>query len=301
MTSNKPSEVHLHGYDIEKEVQPGKTTTIRFKADIEGVFALEDHDSDARLAKCGGQRRSDPPDRPRHRAAGRPADHARAVPVRLGRGAGGLVRGAGGAVAPAAARAVPVAAAPLVPRAGCSPAGRSRSCAGRSASVCCSSSCTPGFKGQQTGRLELRAHVRLRDLLGGPGRGEHPVRRRLPSVQPLAGHRAGAWPSSRDWPREATCLRRWSTRSEWATGLPSRACSPSPPSSWSTRPPTTRPRSRSRRSSTRWRPSSGWPCTGSTRGQTAARRSRSTSASSRGYRRSRTGTASSACARRSRA
>ena len=50
VTSNKPAEVHLHGYDIEKAVQPGKTTTIRFKADIEGVFELEDHDSDAQLA-----------------------------------------------------------------------------------------------------------------------------------------------------------------------------------------------------------------------------------------------------------
>ena len=50
VTSNKPSEVHLHGYDVEKEVQPGKATTIRFKADIEGAFELEDHDTDVLLA-----------------------------------------------------------------------------------------------------------------------------------------------------------------------------------------------------------------------------------------------------------
>lgn len=50
VTSNKPSEVHLHGYDVEKEVQPGKTTTIRFRADIEGAFELEDHDTDVLLA-----------------------------------------------------------------------------------------------------------------------------------------------------------------------------------------------------------------------------------------------------------
>ena len=51
VTTNKPAEIHLHGYDIEKPVQPGKTTVLRFKADIEGIFELEDHDSKAELAK----------------------------------------------------------------------------------------------------------------------------------------------------------------------------------------------------------------------------------------------------------
>jgi hypothetical protein len=50
VTSDKAGEVHLHGYDIEKEVNPGKTTKFQFKADIEGVFDLEDHASDAKLA-----------------------------------------------------------------------------------------------------------------------------------------------------------------------------------------------------------------------------------------------------------
>ena len=50
VTSNKPSEIHLHGYDIEKEVQPGKTTAVKFKANIEGVFEFEDHDSGEQLA-----------------------------------------------------------------------------------------------------------------------------------------------------------------------------------------------------------------------------------------------------------
>jgi FtsP/CotA-like multicopper oxidase with cupredoxin domain len=49
--SNTPGEVHLHGYDIEQEVKPGETTVLRFKANIEGIFALEDHASDAELAK----------------------------------------------------------------------------------------------------------------------------------------------------------------------------------------------------------------------------------------------------------
>jgi len=49
--SNQPAEIHLHGYDIEKSVQPGRTTTVRFKADIDGIFELEDHDSDQELAR----------------------------------------------------------------------------------------------------------------------------------------------------------------------------------------------------------------------------------------------------------
>ena len=51
VTSNQPAEIHLHGYDIEKAVQPGKTTVVRFKADIDGIFEFEDHDSGAELAK----------------------------------------------------------------------------------------------------------------------------------------------------------------------------------------------------------------------------------------------------------
>lgn len=49
-TTNAPSEIHLHGYDIERRVTPGKTTKVRFRADIEGIFELEDHDSGQELA-----------------------------------------------------------------------------------------------------------------------------------------------------------------------------------------------------------------------------------------------------------
>ena len=51
LTSNRPGEIHLHGYDLEKTLQPGKTTVVRFKADIEGIFELEDHDSGQELAR----------------------------------------------------------------------------------------------------------------------------------------------------------------------------------------------------------------------------------------------------------
>ena len=51
VTSNKPSEVHLHGYDVEKDVGPGVKARFREKADIEGIYELELHDSGAVLAK----------------------------------------------------------------------------------------------------------------------------------------------------------------------------------------------------------------------------------------------------------
>ena len=41
--SDAPDEIHLHGYDIEKEAAPGKPANFRFKADIEGVFEMESH------------------------------------------------------------------------------------------------------------------------------------------------------------------------------------------------------------------------------------------------------------------
>jgi len=50
VTSNAPAEIHLHGYDIEEPVEPGKTTKVRFKATIEGAFEFEEHDSGQELA-----------------------------------------------------------------------------------------------------------------------------------------------------------------------------------------------------------------------------------------------------------
>ena len=50
VTSDTRSVIHLHGYEIERPVAPGKTTKLRFKADIEGVFELEDHTSGQGLA-----------------------------------------------------------------------------------------------------------------------------------------------------------------------------------------------------------------------------------------------------------
>jgi hypothetical protein len=41
--SDTADEVHLHGYDIEKEVAPGKPARFAFKADTEGSFEIETH------------------------------------------------------------------------------------------------------------------------------------------------------------------------------------------------------------------------------------------------------------------
>jgi len=49
LTSEEPVEVHLHGYDLEREVSPGKAATLSFEADLTGRFEIEDHESEAVL------------------------------------------------------------------------------------------------------------------------------------------------------------------------------------------------------------------------------------------------------------
>jgi plastocyanin len=43
VSADAPDDIHLHGYDIEKNVEPGKPATFRFKANLEGEFELESH------------------------------------------------------------------------------------------------------------------------------------------------------------------------------------------------------------------------------------------------------------------
>ena len=43
VASDAPDEIHLHGYDIEKEAAPGKPARFNFKADVEGSFIIESH------------------------------------------------------------------------------------------------------------------------------------------------------------------------------------------------------------------------------------------------------------------
>ena len=43
VTADAPDDIHLHGYDIEKEAAPGQPARFDFKASIEGQFEMESH------------------------------------------------------------------------------------------------------------------------------------------------------------------------------------------------------------------------------------------------------------------
>ena len=49
--SDVPEEVHIHGYDIARDLEPGKTTTVSFKATITGIFEIEFEDSGEQIAE----------------------------------------------------------------------------------------------------------------------------------------------------------------------------------------------------------------------------------------------------------
>jgi hypothetical protein len=49
--SDEAEEVHVHGYDIKKELEPGKTETVSFKATIPGIFRIELEHSQTLLAQ----------------------------------------------------------------------------------------------------------------------------------------------------------------------------------------------------------------------------------------------------------
>jgi heme/copper-type cytochrome/quinol oxidase subunit 2 len=39
--SSKDEEIHVHGYDLSRDVAPGKTARMSFKATIDGIFEIE--------------------------------------------------------------------------------------------------------------------------------------------------------------------------------------------------------------------------------------------------------------------
>jgi hypothetical protein len=41
VVSDTPEEVHVHGYDIARDLEPGKVTTVSFPATITGIFEIE--------------------------------------------------------------------------------------------------------------------------------------------------------------------------------------------------------------------------------------------------------------------
>jgi plastocyanin len=43
VSADAPDDIHLHGYDIEKPVEPSQPARFKFKANIEGIFEIESH------------------------------------------------------------------------------------------------------------------------------------------------------------------------------------------------------------------------------------------------------------------
>ena len=49
--SNTADEIHVHGYDVTKEVPAGGTVTVSFPADLEGIYEAELHGSGEQIAE----------------------------------------------------------------------------------------------------------------------------------------------------------------------------------------------------------------------------------------------------------
>jgi FtsP/CotA-like multicopper oxidase with cupredoxin domain len=49
--SDEAEEVHIHGYDIKKDLEPGQTATVSFKASITGIFEIEFEGSATQIAE----------------------------------------------------------------------------------------------------------------------------------------------------------------------------------------------------------------------------------------------------------
>jgi Cupredoxin-like domain len=47
--TDEPTELHLHGYDVEQEVEPGQESKLQFEADLTGRFEIENHETEKEL------------------------------------------------------------------------------------------------------------------------------------------------------------------------------------------------------------------------------------------------------------
>jgi hypothetical protein len=54
-TSDRPIVLHLHGYDIEKKIEPGAVTEMAFVASATGRFSVEEHKADAKGGHSHGE------------------------------------------------------------------------------------------------------------------------------------------------------------------------------------------------------------------------------------------------------
>jgi hypothetical protein len=51
VSSDTADEVHVHGYDLKKDVAAGGTVSFAFRADIDGIFEVELENSGIQLAQ----------------------------------------------------------------------------------------------------------------------------------------------------------------------------------------------------------------------------------------------------------
>lgn len=49
--SPQPEEIHVHGYDIYRDIPAGETVTVSFPADITGIFEIELHNAGEPIAE----------------------------------------------------------------------------------------------------------------------------------------------------------------------------------------------------------------------------------------------------------
>jgi len=54
-TSDRPIVLHLHGYDIERKVEPGVVSEMAFVARATGRFSVEEHKPDAKGGHSHGE------------------------------------------------------------------------------------------------------------------------------------------------------------------------------------------------------------------------------------------------------
>ena len=54
LMADKTTEVHLHGYDIEKTVSPGRVAVMSFRAKVAGRFPVTEHGSHSHGNKKSG-------------------------------------------------------------------------------------------------------------------------------------------------------------------------------------------------------------------------------------------------------
>lgn len=55
VTGDQADTIHVHGYDLEAELAPGRPATLSFTADQTGLFDVETHDRGLLLAQLAVQ------------------------------------------------------------------------------------------------------------------------------------------------------------------------------------------------------------------------------------------------------